>query len=190
MAEEDEFGVSLTGAIVFPSFRPTDATEFDLVAAAGGLGLTYGVHDNLWLDLRTTFTAYRGQNNQTLFFRDQPLTGTLFFSSRQVHANAGVRLNLYPGHRLSPYLSARGGFIFSTFRNQRLINDSGLEFPIGLEDFSEIQWTASGSFVLEYRFLEFLLFAVEPGFTKAFGDGRNNYFSTLMVNITFLLNDI
>ena len=189
-AEESEWGVYVCGGILFPSFTPNDPTAFDLVAGFGGAGVSYGLHDNLWIDVQTTLTAYRGKAIERIPVRGQVLEGNLFFSSTQVHPTVGFRFNFYPGMNFSPYLVARGGFIFSTFRNQILLNEEGLTFAgIDFNDTSELQWTATGGLAFEYRFYQFLVAGFEPTFTKAFGDGRNDWFVSATLKFVVLLGD-
>ncbi len=190
-AESGEFGVFLTGGLLFPSFEPEDPVAFDLVTGIGGLGFTYGLTDDLWLDVRTTLTAYRGRVIERIRTNDETtVKGNLFFSSTQAHPTVGIQYNLYPGLNFSPYLIARGGFIYSTFRRQVFLNDQGQAFAgIEFDNAGQLQWTASVGLSLEYRLYEILLVGLEPTFTKAFGEGRNNWFGNLMLKVTLLLSD-
>ena len=189
-AEQGEWGLFIAGGVIFPNFSPTDDVTFDLVSGFGGLGVTYGLHDNLWLDVRGTVTAYRGQTRQQVTFRSAPLEGNLFFASTQFHPTVGLQLNVFPGMNFSPYVFARGGFIFSTFRQQQFLNDAGMSFAgVEFEDSSELQWTVSGGLSLEYRFYQFLIVGLEPTFTKAFGSGRNDWFASGTLKVTVLLGD-
>ena len=158
-AEQGEWGLFAAGGILFPSFDATDdAVAFDLVSGFGGFGVTYGLHDDLWLDTRLTLTDYQGKTTERVRVRDQDIDGTLFFSWTQVRPTVGLQYNVYPGLNVSPYIFVRGGFIFSTFRGQTFLNDEGFAFA-GVEfgDSSETQWTAAVGLAFEYRFLEFLI---------------------------------
>ena len=180
----------LAGGVIFPNFAPTEAVAFDLVSGFGGAGAVYGLADNLWLDMRAVVTAYRGQVREQVPVGAQVLDGNLFFSSTQVHPSVGLQLNVLPGLNFSPYIFARGGLIFSTFRNQQFLNDQGQAFAgITFSDDSELQWTVATGVSLEYRLYEFFIVGVEPTFTKAFGDGRNDWFAQATLKFTVLVND-
>ena len=189
-AEQGEWGLFVAGGLLFPSFEPNDPVAFDLVAGFGSLGATYGLHDNLWLDVRASLTDYSGQVVERVRVRDQIIEGNLFFSSTQVHPSIGLQLNVFPGMDFSPYVFARGGFIFSTFRNLSFLNDDGFSFAgVEFDDASELQWTATGGLSLEYRFYQFFIVGFEPTFTKAFGPGRNDWFVHTSMKFTILVGD-
>ncbi|MEL7367818.1 MAG: hypothetical protein AAFN74_02815 [Myxococcota bacterium] len=189
-AEEGEWGVFIIGGAVFPNFSPEDPVAFDLAAGFLGFGGTYGLLDDLWLDARVSFTDYGGQTRERVQFRSQTLEGNLFFSSTQAHPTVGVQYNIFPGYDFSPYLVARGGFVFSTFRNVLFLNDNNEAFAgVDFDDSSEIQWTVTGGLSFEYRFYEFLLIGVEPTFTKTLNSGRNDWFFNATLKFTVLLGD-
>ena len=186
-AEEGEWGTYAFGGLLFPNFAPEDPVAFDLVTGFGGLGLTHGVLDDLWVDLRFSMTDYGARRRDQVPFRGQVLAGDLFFNTTQFHLEAGCQYNLYPGLDFSPYIFVRGGALFSIFRNQQLLDDQGRSFAgLTIDNASELQATVSGGLSLEYRFFEFMIAGVEPTFTKALGPGRHDWWVTTTAKFALL----
>ncbi len=190
-AEEGEWGVSAVGGILVPSYKSTTFDALDAVAGFGGVGLSYGLQDDLWVDVRATLTDLRGQITEQVAVSDeQVIVGRLQFSTTQAHLAGGLRFNLWPGTSSSPYLFASGGVLIALFRDQRLLNDEGLIFGgVALPARPEVQPMVAAGLSLEYRVDEGLVLGIEPIWTKALGGGRVAWFASIGLKVTVLLGD-
>src|SRR5688572_30441287 len=98
--ESGEFSGGVEGALVLPGFFSTSPTVFALATWSVGAFGQYGILDDLYGQLRFSFTTFHAESDRTIDLSGRPLPGTLRFETFQCHAELGARYKLFSGYDL------------------------------------------------------------------------------------------
>ena len=183
-AEAGEISGGVEAALVLPGFSSTSPTAFALATWSVGAFGQYGILDDLYGQLRFSFTTFRANSEQVLDLSGRSLPGTLSFETFQYHLEIGVRYKLFAGYDLAPYVETQVGFLWSAYQGQRFLTPDGRDYGVDLDDFGEGAFTIGGGLALDYRLLNLLFIGIAVRFVYPIGEALHRYHLSIPLQVS------
>jgi hypothetical protein len=183
-AERGEISGGVEGALSLPGFSSTSPTAFALATWSAAVFGQYGILDDLYGQMRFSFSTFRAESDRVLEVGQRPLPGTLRFDAFQYHVELGARYKLFSGYDLAPYVETHVGYLWSAYRDQRFLTPDGRNYGLDLEDFSEGAFTIGGGLALDYRLFNLLFVGVAVRFVYPIGDGLHRYHLSIPLQVS------